>query len=88
MLQPKCGVNLAKCVLDASEFDESFCFIHPLQFCCAGNFGLQFRFNALRIMTLFVWKAITVDNTPWFALNVRIAVIERGALADTLCVGL
>ena len=45
------------------------------------------RIIALEITACLVERAIAVDNALWLALNIRIPIIERWALADTLCIG-
>ena len=45
------------------------------------------RIIALEISTCLVQRTIAVDNTLWLALNIRIPIIERWAIAGTLCIG-
>lgn len=45
------------------------------------------RIIALEITACLVQRAIAVDNTLWLALNIRIAIIERWAIAGALCIG-
>ena len=45
------------------------------------------RIIALEITARLVQRAIAVDNTLWLALNIRIPIIERWAIAGTLCIG-
>ena len=45
------------------------------------------RIIALEITACLVQRTIAVDNALWLALDIRIPIIERWALADTLCIG-
>ena len=45
------------------------------------------RIIALEITACLVQRTIAVYNALWLALDIRIPIIERWALADTLCIG-
>lgn len=45
------------------------------------------RIIALEISTCLVQRTIAVDHTLWLALDIRITIIERWAIAGTLCIG-
>jgi hypothetical protein len=45
------------------------------------------RIIALEITACLVQRAIAVDHTLWLALDKRITIIERWAIAGTFCIG-